>query len=182
MARPFAGRGLRADRLVVLQLPLGGEAVDEDLIHPQVRAERELAGRINGDRVGVRPFLALRVDARSVMLVDITGGVESPGLIDRQDGDTAARVIRHQDVAAGRVDGEVAGIGAVRRLAIDEGQVAGFWIAREGADPAPRMPVGFQRFIDRVDEAAIGVESDERGIGDICDRVSVGQCARLRID
>ena len=113
MARSFAGRDLRADRLVVLQLPIGGEAVDEDLIHPQVWAEGEFAGRIDDDRVCVRPLLALGVDARPAMLVDITGGVESPGLIDRQDGDTATRIICHQDVAPIRVDGEVAGIGAV---------------------------------------------------------------------
>ncbi len=84
------------------------EAVDHDLVGAEVGGEKEPAGGIEGDGVGVGFALALRVDARPRVLHERAGLAEGAVFADGQGSNAAAAVIRDGDMAACRGDGDMA--------------------------------------------------------------------------
>jgi hypothetical protein len=87
------------------------------------------------------------------------------------DGDAAAAVIRDDKVAAGFVEGEVAGTGAAGGALVDEPEFAGGGLDGVGADRA----AGLEGFMARLDFVDVRGETITRTLsGDTCDEVVSG--------
>ena len=91
-------------------------------------------------------------------------GFRRPSAPDGQDGHGAAAVVRDEDVAARLVHDEVARPRPFRRLLVEERQIAGLRVDREGADRARLRPLEARDLPHRVEETAVRVEGEESGI------------------
>src|SRR5262245_38500584 len=96
------------------------EPIDKKLVESQIGGHGKAIGRIEVDGVGMRPFLPVRIDTRTLVL-DKRGGWTQPAVVrDRKHRHTAAAVVGNQDVLAGAVHGDVAWSGAFGRLLVHE--------------------------------------------------------------
>ena len=99
---------------------VGVELVDQDLVEPEVRREGIAVGPIKVDRVAMGVALPAPVDALPFMLNERRRGPQRSIGLDRQAGNTAAAVIRHQDVFPRLIHGQMARAAADRRLLVQE--------------------------------------------------------------
>src|SRR5580693_7818521 len=76
------------------------EAIDDDLIEPQIDGEREAIVGRGANPVGVRTFLALFIRAGAGMLDKAAGGAETSVIVNRERRDASAIVIRDQNEEA----------------------------------------------------------------------------------
>ncbi len=78
---------------------------------------------------------------------------------DREDSDSARRVVGDEKELTGLVEGEIARIFAERGKLVEQSELAGLRIESEGADGA--LLAGF---IDSVGVFAVGMNHHERGV------------------
>src|SRR5215208_3241880 len=86
--------------------------------------------------------LLLWPDTRSLVMNDTGGWFELAAGGDRQHGDGAAGVVRHQEIAARGVETDVTGGGAMGALVIQGAQRPSRRVAGEGADPPFVLLIG----------------------------------------
>ena len=157
---PRAGAALdiRRRRRVRDERPLRGvEAVHEHLVEAEIDGEQEAARRIDDRLVRVRAGLAVRHHARAGVLHDGRRGAEPPVAADRQQRERAAVIAGDDEGVPRRIDREMAGARAVRRLRVQEGEPAGRAVDLERAHRAVLHLVG------GIEVAAIGVQADPGG-------------------
>src|ERR1700722_6669830 len=99
VARAAAGGDVGGRRVVRRQFAfLRVVLVDHYLVQPEVADESEMVRRVQGDAVGVRPFLTAWVFAFSLVLHEIGGIAETALLVDGKDPHAAAAVVRGDKV------------------------------------------------------------------------------------
>ena len=165
--RQVAGPGSGGEwrRPVGLERALRGvEAVDEDPVGPEVGREGEALGGIEVDAVSVRLLLPARVRAGALVGAHRRGGLQATVGPDGQDRHGAAAVVRDEDVSARLVHDEVAGPRPFRRLLVEEREITGLRVDREGAHRARLGALEARHLPHRVEEAAVRVEGEERGV------------------
>jgi len=78
--------------------------IDKKLVRAQIGDEGESAGRIEIHRVRVSMRLSQRINARTGLFDDTTGGLEGAIGIERQDRHRGRAVIRHQRIFSFWID------------------------------------------------------------------------------
>ena len=73
---------------------------------------------VRQDAMGVRAFLALRVNARTLKLLHVRGLAQTPVAAHREDTDVPAHVVSHQHEPPGGVQRHVAGRAPLRGLLV----------------------------------------------------------------
>ncbi len=134
--------------------------VDVDAIVAEIAREEMpvVGGEI--DRVGVRALLALRIRSLAGVLID-RRGAEASVRSDAEPHHAAAGVVRDRDGVPRSRDGEMAGISAARRDAIELGELArAVDPVRDDEARGNAAGVGRADFRDRVEEAAVAAEGD----------------------
>ena len=134
----------------------------EDLIEPEIDMQYPFPGGIGIDHVGVRLVMAAegktawrgvcrfgRSDVASILL-DVGGFAEAAIGLNRQNGHGAAKVIRHEQMLAIGMHGEMCRTFAAGADGVHELQIACFWIDREGADGAGFIVAEAFRLVSRV--------------------------------
>ena len=165
MPWPGAGLDRRKGRLVRAQSALRRvEPVRHDLVEPEVAHERKAVGRIQRDAVGMRPRLAIGIDAPAGVLNDVRGCAEPAIRTDGQHRDAPAAVVRDQKVPALLVEDQMARASAHRRTLIQELQRSRRGIDRERAHCAGRLAFELVELVHREEEPACRVELEERWI------------------
>ena len=159
---PRAGAGLQAGVARGLEAALRGvEPIDEDLVEPEVRREREPVLGIEDDGVRVRPFLPPRVRARPPVLDERGGGPELAVARDGKRGHAAPAVVRDEDVLSRGVDRDVAGPVAPGWLLTEERELSRARIDREGAHrPSSALPRA-SRLVHGIEEPSGGMDGEE---------------------
>ena len=156
-----------------MRVPSGGAclflavAIDHDFVQAEVSDESELLVCIEIDRVGVRFFLAGLVHAGAAVLNEGNRFVgEFAFGIDGIDDDVAAGVVGGEDMLAGFVDDDVAGVRAFGGGFVDFGEFGGIgWIDFEAGDRAVFFAAVVVEFVDGVEKFAVGMNGEERGAG-----------------
>src|SRR5262245_11806801 len=165
LTRARSGRDRRRWRVVWRERALVRvEAVDEDLVEAKICRKGEVVGGIEVDRVPVRPLLPARVGALALVLDEAARLAELAVLANRQAGNTAAAVVRHQDVLARPIHDDVAGTSAARGLLIEQLQLSRVGVEGEGADRAALLALEIVHFADCIQEAVAGVQGQERRV------------------
>jgi len=160
----------------------GIEAVDDDLIKPQIGDEGEAVVRRCANPVGMRAFLALLVRAGAGMLDETAGCAEAAVVVNRKRGDAAAIVVRDQNEIAGFVERDVARSGAARGYLIQKLERAGFRVDGESAYRAADTSIEIADFIHGVEILAVGVHSQKGRIRRFRRNTDGGELALLRIE
>ena len=125
VARPSPRRSADIRRFGRRQTPVAMiEPVRQHLVDPEVGGEGEHVGRIDIDRVPVRPLLTLGIDARPLVLRETRSLSETPVLLDRVGRDAPAPVVRQQDIPACLIDLNVARPRSFRGPFVQERQLA----------------------------------------------------------
>ena len=134
-------------------------------VETEIRCVRIPAGRVEDNGVCMRPLLP-GLHARSLVLNDIGCPPEAPVTADRQNRETASRVVGHQHESPGRIDRKVARIGTMRRTPVQQPQVAGLWIHGKRAHRTARLPFELGSFVHTEEPTSISVDHKKRWVGD----------------
>jgi len=124
------------------QLAGGVERVGDHPVDAKVGCEDESTVRRGGDHVGVRLPLAIRIDARPLVLDHAGCRLETAIIGNRQRGDAAAAVIGDEHELTRGVDAEVARSRPTRRLPVEFPQRPGLRIAGVGDDTPLPLSLG----------------------------------------
>ena len=138
--------------------------VDDQLVEAEIGHKEKAAADVEGHGMGVGAGLAHGVDARALMLDEVGGAAERAVLQDGQHADRAAHKVGDEDVPALMVDDQVAGIRAVGRLLVQEGQAAVGGVDGKGADGPAGGALIFLEFVDGVEEAVGRVKGQVGGV------------------
>src|SRR6266404_4030237 len=144
------------------ELSVGGvKGVRQHAIEAEVGHIGEVIVGGEFDPVGVRGFLALFVGAENASVLD-NGSVFTEFAVgeDWEDDYVAGSVIGDEEIFAGFVEEEIAGIFAESRKFVQERELGGFGVNGEGTDGA--LLSGFVR---GVGPFAVGMDHDPGGIG-----------------
>ena len=182
------GTGSRGDLgeggLVAGECPgLRVEGVDQHLVEAEIGGEGEPIGGIEIDRVRVRFFLPLRIDA--VPLVgDHAGGRPQLAACDnRERGDAPATVVGHQHMPPGGVHIQVAGPRSARQFGVQHGQSIGGGVALQGGHPPTRFALGVVDFRHRVQQRRVlRMHRQERGILQLDRQLGSRELARRQVE
>ena len=166
MAGPGPLRGFRESRLIRRKRSVGRvELVDQDLVDAQVGREGKMVGWVGLDAVTEGPLLPGRMDARSVMLVDRRGRIQTAVHPDRQTGHGAAEIVGHQRHLTGTIEGDVARSRTFGRLLIEQSELAALGLNLEGADRTYVLRPEIGNFVDGVKQRPFRGEARKVGFG-----------------
>ena len=98
------------------------------------------------------------------MLDDRAEGAEAAVGLKRNGRDAAAAVVGDEQGLAGGVDGEVARAGAAGGLLVEEGERAGGRVDGVGGEAGGGRALGVAAFVEGVEEFAVGMEGEKRGV------------------
>ncbi len=150
------------------------EPKDEDTVEPLVGHERETAGGIEGNMVGMRARLLALVRAR------LAGEWERPDArsersvgLDRHDRQRAVGVVRSDDEAVRRVDREMDQVRPNGPLPVDEAEPPALRIDRKGADLV-------EIAMNRIEKPASPIDGQVRGIDQVLDELDMPPAPRCR--
>ena len=109
----------------------------------------------------VRPFLALRVGARSVVLDEDRWRVQTAVRLDRQRFDTATAVIGDENSLAGPIHKEMARAVATGRLLIQGNEFARARVDDKSAHCSALFAVKIANLIRRIKKSPVGMKGEE---------------------
>src|SRR6266511_3477870 len=97
-----------------MQLPVFQvHLIDKKFVQPQLNCNCKTICRVRKDTVSMGAGLPFGMNARTCVLNHIGGSAQPPIRLDREYGDTSARVIGDQSKAARLLDTHVAGVTSV---------------------------------------------------------------------
>src|SRR5438552_8672007 len=115
----------------------------------------------------MRAFLTLPVYARAMRLPHIRSIAQTAVALNRENCDVASGVIRYQYKSAVGRHIHITGIGAQRRFLIPQPQFTRLLIHSKGADGSAFSTLELLDFVDRIQIAPAGCESEKRRINHI---------------
>ena len=183
MPRPCPGRGAGKRGIIRLERPFGRiKTVDEQLIEPQVcRQDKAVVGR-RVNRMRVRPFLTLAIDAGAPVLDKGRGLAQAAIPQDPKRRDAAAGVVGHQNEPSRFVQRHVARVYATRGYLVQQVESSRFLMNGERAYSAAFAARVVADFVYGVKEPASGIDGEKRRIGALRRESQRGQPARARVE
>ena len=182
MPRSGSRRQPGPGRVVGGQLSFGGiQPIDQDFVQAEIGRKGKTAGGVQVHRVGVRSLLAPRIDARSFVLNRRRRFAEPPVPANRQASDTAAAVVRNQHVLACWIDDQVARAGALRRLLVQQGKLAGCRIHGKRAYRTCPLALEIAHLAYRVQQRPARMNRQERRVGHLGGQLGRSQLAGGKI-
>src|SRR5262249_30261976 len=127
------------------------EAEDHDFVCSEITGVSELVRSIEDDAMGMRTFLASPVDARPLVLFHVGCCAQTAIMLNRENRNVAATVIRRQYKFSARVHFYVTGAGAERRLLVQWPQSGGSLVNRKCRDCPAFLAGKLIDFVDRVE-------------------------------
>jgi hypothetical protein len=184
VARPGARLQIDAVRNVRLECPARTiQPVDNDPVRSEIGPEGESAGVVQSDHVGVRPILARRHRARPAPASHARRTLQTAVAREWKDGDGPARVVGDEHVSAGRIDREMAGVGAFRRLLVHQRKTSRGGVDRKCAHRPRGLALERPEFVHRVEDTSARVEGEKRRLfGLSCQRGICREPPRGRIE
>ena len=181
VAGPSSRRSASIRRFGRRQTPVAMiEPVRQHLVDPEVGGEGEHVGRIDIDRVPVRPLLTLGIDARPLVLRETRRLSEAAILLDRVGRDAPAPVVRQQYVPAGLIDLHMARPRTLRGPFVQERQLARPRVNRVG--PYHSGLHGLEVRAHRVQALAGRSDIQERRVIDRSGRTDMLKRSRRHIE
>ena len=132
--------------------------------------------------MGVGRFLAPGIDTRALVLNKACRIGKLSARSNGKDIDAASAVVCDQDVPARMVNDQVAGPTAPGGFLVQEAQLAGAGVDREGADRTGSLAVEISDLADAVEEFPAGVDRQEGGIARLRSELQILQLTSGEIE